>query len=394
MERNPEFMTGMVESLRLERRPGRVRKEYQLYYPSRVGKKRTSSISSASIHSSFRHWMKRVMRLFLVLLLFVMAGCFDYHEVESVTLVSGIGVIMEEETMVVHLELIEKGRIPSEGEGIKTIVTKGENFGDAIRNIVLQNGKRPYFGHAQVLIVDEGALPLLPDIVDDLLAQKEIRYDLQLVVARDAVDALFEQNEELRAFDLYELLKMNRVAATSTSMRLLDFMEQQDRAYLLPIITMSEEQATLREGAMLVIANEEQREVDASFVGSYLMLDGLFEFSFEMIKKAEGKAIYSELTKVKTKYKRQSDAALIDITGTLFITEEDQDGAIKQTIEQRILDDVQQFLVENETLKLIDVGEKLGSRKFMEAPNQPLPKVFQVKVDIDVMNASNVRRGR
>lgn len=382
MERNRKW--------RLERRPQKEKELYHIDYVSWIRKQRERKEGSGCSKSL----MQRVRKIFLsVFLLIGLVACMDYHEVESVTIVSGIGVQMDGEEVVVYLELIEKGRIPSEGEGIRVLMTRGKSFGDAMRNIVLQSGKEPYFGHVQVLIVDEGMLGELHHVVDDLLTQKEIRYDLQIVGARNAIASLFEQQEQLRAFDLYELLKRNRYYATSVSLRLLDFMGQRQNSYLLPLITMEEEQPTLHEGAIWMARNRKYKEVDASFVRAYLMLDGLFESSLEMIAGDQGEKLLAQLTNTSVKYKQLEERATIGIEGTLMIPGDDTSGVVKRNIEELILAHVRVFLLENEMMQLLDLKEKLSSNRLFVSKQAALPNIIDVKVSIEVKNSSNVRRG-
>lgn len=323
-------------------------------------------------------WKKWV----LIGMLVSLAGCFDYHEVEDVSVVSGIGVELSENEMIVHLELIEKGRIPSEGEGIKTITTKGKNFKDAIHQVVLQSGKTPYFGHTQVLIVDEKAAVVLFEILQDLMLQKELRFDMQIVIAYDAVKALFEKQEVLRAFDLKELLQTNRRWGTSVAATLLDYQIEKQNALLLPMLAMVEEEPTLKQGA-LYMKDHTIEVIDGTAVLSYLVLEGLFEHAWYEVSMDDGTVVWGELQRLKPKYVSEGKSK-IEIQG-IFLTSE-LDPAVSAAVEAQLTKQIKQFLEDNMSLKLVNIEQKFQKSEWIKQPFFDTTPEIELQIKLEAIN--------
>ena len=333
------------------------------------------------------HRNKRWIKVLLFAVLLSLGGCFDYHEVEDVSVVSGIGVELVEEELVVHLELLAKGRIPSEGEGIKTITTKGKTFKDAIHNVVLQSGKTPYFGHTQVLIVDESATALLVNILEDLMVQKELRFDMQIVVAYNALKPLFEKQEVLRAFDLLELVQTNRRWGTSVTMSLLDYQIAKKNALVLPMLTMVEEEPTLKEGA-LYLHQDQMQVLDGTTITSYLILTGLFEHAWYEVVLDEDTTIWGELQRLKPQFILEDERILVK--GTFLVNELDQQVA--QLAQAQLEEQLRQFLTDNQTLQILDVAQAFQKTKWLEKPfGNQIPKI-EVQIKLEAINQT--RRGK
>ena len=96
---------------------------------------------------------------------------------------------------------------------------RGSTLTEAIGQIRTQKGRRDYWSHAQVLLLNREALSVLPEILDYFLFQEDAWLSIDLVVA-DLPNAsdfwkLSPGSSGIRAFDLEEMLS---AACGSSSM--------------------------------------------------------------------------------------------------------------------------------------------------------------------------------
>ena len=134
---------------------------------------------------------KRAVLFLLIVLCLVTTGCWNYREINMLSIVAGVGVDRDAATgdYVLYIEIIEssaasKGQSAPEG---KIVETRGKTVFDAVRNTIQVSGKRLFWSHAQCIIVGEGlARQGLLDVLDWFYRDAEIRLTTHLLVAKDA----------------------------------------------------------------------------------------------------------------------------------------------------------------------------------------------------------------
>lgn len=137
--------------------------------------------------------MKKKLLLFLFFSLFalLLTGCYNYHELENLAIVTGLSIDKKDNQYVIGVLVANsKKQEASSKEGqSQTIVYegKGNSVMEAFYNIDLESPKQLYIGHLAVVVIDENiAKNEIEKISDILIRSPESRKNFYVVIARDA----------------------------------------------------------------------------------------------------------------------------------------------------------------------------------------------------------------
>lgn len=137
--------------------------------------------------------MKRKHKLFLLILFcsFLLGGCYNYRELETLAIVTGLSIDkIDNQYQVGTLIANSKKQDASSKEGqSQTIVYtgKGKTITQAFYNIDLKSPKRLYVGHMAVVVVSEDiAKSDLLQVADIMLRSPESRKKFYLTVSKGA----------------------------------------------------------------------------------------------------------------------------------------------------------------------------------------------------------------
>lgn len=132
------------------------------------------------------------MKKWLIILIipFFLTGCFDYKELNTRAIVSGIAIDLEDEEFLVTLEILNSKKSDSEKESTEKtyyIEGRGATLSDAIQECNLRVSKDAYYSHLKVMIVSEEiAKEKMEHILDYLLREPNIRNIFIPVMAIDS----------------------------------------------------------------------------------------------------------------------------------------------------------------------------------------------------------------
>ena len=119
-----------------------------------------------------------------------LSGCWNYHELENYSIVSGIAVDVGQNGYQYHLTF-ECVDLSDEGDtgGVQPLIMEsdGNSIFDAVRSVLRESDKKLYFTHCQVIllgnaIAEQGVRPVL----DWFLRDAEPRATLEFLVSRAA----------------------------------------------------------------------------------------------------------------------------------------------------------------------------------------------------------------
>ena len=181
--------------------------------------------------------MKKSLTLILLIIICMfLAGCWNYREIESLSIIAGVAVERDpkNDDFILYIEIIEAGGSTQEQTmESKIIESRGETMFDAVRSAINASGKRLYWSHAQIVIISEDiAREGILEVLDWFYRDAEPRLTLHLMVARDAspkdiisstgitnkirsfeIDDKIENGDSVAKYahvDLYEAVKMLR----------------------------------------------------------------------------------------------------------------------------------------------------------------------------------------
>lgn len=164
--------------------------------------------------------MKRLKRAgvcFAAAILLLLSGCWNYHELETYSIVSGVAVDKGQNGYKYHLSF-ECVDISETGEngGVQPLIIEadGNSVFDAVRSTQRESDKKLYFNHCKVVILSSGlAKEGIKPILDWFLRDAEPRVTLKFLVSKDPtaeeVLSVKPQSGQITAFQIVNTLGEN-----------------------------------------------------------------------------------------------------------------------------------------------------------------------------------------
>ncbi|MBL4932491.1 Ger(x)C family spore germination protein [Clostridium paridis] len=186
--------------------------------------------------------------LSIFLLMSTLSGCWNYREIESLIIVSGIAIDKNPETNKIEVTTefvdIKSGKeIVTES---KTITLSGDTMFEIARKLITVSGKRAYWSHAQVMILSETiAREGLARIIDWYVRDAETRTDISVCVSKEktAKEILFAHafTKSIVSFELASVLKNEKSVSTAPLIDLWDYisdLKQEGKNAILPTVLL------------------------------------------------------------------------------------------------------------------------------------------------------------
>ena len=87
----------------------------------------------------------------------MMSGCYNYNELNSLDIISGIGITYKDDKYKVTYEVINTNLDKDNTDSKKSFTVDGEGkfLSEAIGNTNSKLSRKPYFEHIKVMIIDE-----------------------------------------------------------------------------------------------------------------------------------------------------------------------------------------------------------------------------------------------
>ena len=132
--------------------------------------------------------MKKI--LFIIPILFLLTGCYNYRELNDLAIVSGVSISMEEDEYKVTLEIVnpKKDQDTSNANEPDFIIytSKNKSIQKAFREIVKESPRKVYAAQIDILIIDESvAKEDLKYILDFLSRDPEIRSEFYVLISKE-----------------------------------------------------------------------------------------------------------------------------------------------------------------------------------------------------------------
>lgn len=132
--------------------------------------------------------MKKI--LFIIPLIFLLTGCYNYREINELAIVSGISITKEGNDIKLTTEVInpKKEQDASSGEEPEfiTYTKKAKSIQEAIRKMIQESPRKMYGAHIEILIIDEKiAKKDLMDILDFFARDPEIRREFKVLIGKN-----------------------------------------------------------------------------------------------------------------------------------------------------------------------------------------------------------------
>lgn len=127
--------------------------------------------------------MKKLL-IMVVCLLFV-SGCYDYRELNDMSVVDGIYIDYEDDKYKVMLEVVKSNKGKDGNEISNEILSgNGKNISKAFNNAISKSSKEVYLGHVSLLVVSKDLCNKgINDVIDYVLRDINISNDYMILVS-------------------------------------------------------------------------------------------------------------------------------------------------------------------------------------------------------------------
>lgn len=198
---------------------------------------------------------KKYFFLFLLFFPLFLAGCWNYRDLDQLSIVAGVGLDRSEKTgkIIVTAQMInpsalkssgEKGSSPTPGPQSQTVrvaASSGDTVFQAVRNFVTHSSRRLYWAHMKVLVVgekaaQEGIYPLL----DFFARDHEVRPEIAIIVCHEEAGKIMQVPggvEPVPALSLSENIQTSAQNGVAPSINLQEFLARLKSKTAAPIAT-------------------------------------------------------------------------------------------------------------------------------------------------------------
>ena len=127
--------------------------------------------------------------LFLIPIIFLLTGCYNYRELNDLAIVSGVSVSKNKDTYNIIVEVVnpKKEQDTSSGKEPDYVIYEGvgKSMQEAFRNIVKESPQKLYGAQIDLLIIDEKtAMEGISEILDFFARDPEVRSEFYVVVSK------------------------------------------------------------------------------------------------------------------------------------------------------------------------------------------------------------------
>ncbi len=124
-------------------------------------------------------------KYFLIVILLLLTGCYDYVEINDLGFISAVGIDYQDGFYNGVFELIKTEEI-QDSQSIMINAT-GQTINDLFENLTLKITKSPYYHHLKTVVISkEVAQNHLKELADYLIRSPKIRNEFYLVILEDS----------------------------------------------------------------------------------------------------------------------------------------------------------------------------------------------------------------
>ena len=183
-------------------------------------------------------------KIIVILFILFLTGCYNYKELNSLDIVSSIGIDYEDNMYDVSVQVLN-GKQSKDSEDSQIIVydSKGKTINEALRNMYSKTSKELYRGHITNLVLSQDvAKKGIINIIDVFERYTDIRDEMNIMVvknesAKNTLKVL--TSEELVPAEYLNLAIDNKTKKTgaTSSTKLDEFSSNYLKKYIDPVIT-------------------------------------------------------------------------------------------------------------------------------------------------------------
>jgi spore germination protein KC len=139
--------------------------------------------------------MKRLRAICLIIIILantmLVSGCWNYRELEKLAIVAGMAVDIEEDGKRFRLTVEIATPDPGESQGnpkSEIYETRGSTMFEAVRNLIVEIGRRAYWSHSKVIIIGKSLAEKegISTVLDFVYRDSETRRDVLILISDES----------------------------------------------------------------------------------------------------------------------------------------------------------------------------------------------------------------
>ncbi|KTD83317.1 Ger(x)C family spore germination protein [Paenibacillus etheri] len=179
--------------------------------------------------------LKKVILAFISLILLIsVTGCWNYSEVDDISIVAGVGIDKGESEgeLSVTVEIVDtKEGMKSSPAGFKILTLSGKTIFEIARGIISITGKKLFWSHSKAIVLsEEVAREGVIKVIDWYNRDTETRSDVYIFVSKEKtakeVISLSSVTESITAFALAQQMRSEKNVSTAPVVEIWDFIDK------------------------------------------------------------------------------------------------------------------------------------------------------------------------
>lgn len=177
---------------------------------------------------------KMLLALLYAMLLLVMSGCWNYTEIDDMSIVAGVAIDRNKADgkLQMTVEMVDtQGGLQQNQAGFKTLSFTGNTIFEIARDMISTTGKKLLWSHAKVIIFsEEVAREGLIKAIDWYSRDTETRSDVFIFVseqinAREIIN-LNSTTEAIMSFELAQMMRDEKYTGSAPVVEIWDFIDK------------------------------------------------------------------------------------------------------------------------------------------------------------------------
>ncbi|MFT9494390.1 Ger(x)C family spore germination protein [Anaerosolibacter sp.] len=187
---------------------------------------------------------KSILLMLLIIGVSFTSGCWNYREIDEMTIVSGVAIDYEDEQFIITIESIT----PKGGQDIDMTAdlttAEGATIFDAIRNLIMQTGRRVYWAHGKVIVISEEiARAGITPVLDYVTRDAEVRENMWLLLSKEKdARSLLEGRDKMHdtiSIHIDDMLQSQKSISKYNAMELWRFLDDLTADGISPTMPMA-----------------------------------------------------------------------------------------------------------------------------------------------------------
>ena len=324
-------------------------------------------------------------------LLFSLTGCWSYHGLNDMTIVTGAGIDLDPSTKeyLLTAEVVDSTASTKEGTKTKIVESRGKTVMDAVRNAKKRLISKLYWGNNEVLVIGSELAKNgnLGNVIDWFLTDAECRETVGIVVSQEktakdilSIDGL---DDSVVAFEIKKILEEDQddvgTVESIPLFRVFSIMESPGRSVVLPAF-----HNTTNDDKKVVEANGEAVFKDDKMIG-YLSPEESKYYLFAV------DGIHGGILTLSSTKKEVSDVSLEISNNTTKSSYSYSEGKLKVTIRTNTdvyLDEIKAHSDLLDESKIKEIEKK--AQAMVEERTQSVIQKVQTEYHSDIFGFGNM----